>query len=104
MTLPRLHLFELEDQSWLPAIVRNQATDYLRFIQTTFRLHRPIVPILAEALRATESDQIIDLCSGGGGPVVEIQRALSRAGLERCIILTDRFPNLHAFQQIEKAS
>jgi hypothetical protein len=54
MNFPRLHLFELEDQPWLPGIVRDLATDYLRFIQATFRLHRPIVPLLAEALRVTD--------------------------------------------------
>ena len=104
MTFPRLHLFELEDQTWLPTIVRDQATNYLRFIQAAFRLHRPIVPVLAEALRATGSQQIVDLCSGGGGPILEIHRALSAAGLETRIILTDRFPNLRAFQQIEGVS
>jgi len=104
MTFPRLHLFELEDQPWLPGIVRDLATDYLCFIQATFRLHRPIVPLVAEALRVTNQQQIVDLCSGGGGPVLEIQKALSAAGLSISITLTDRFPNSRAFQKIEEAS
>ena len=53
MTLPRFHLFEFEDQPWLPDIVRNLATDYLCFIQSVSGLHRPIVSVLADALRAT---------------------------------------------------
>ena len=104
MTFPRLHLFELEDQPWLPGIVRDLATDYLCFIQATFRLYRPILPLLAEALRVTNQRQIVDLCSGGGGPVLEIQKALSAAGPNISITLTDRFPNSRAFQQIEEAS
>jgi hypothetical protein len=104
MAFPRIHLFEFEDQPWLPGIVRDLATDYLRFIQATFRLHRPIVPLLAQALRTTSQRQIIDLCSGGGGPVLEIQKALSAAGLNTSITLTDRFPNWCAFRQIEQAS
>src|SRR5262249_30568085 len=104
MTFPRLHLFEFEDQPWLPGIVRDLATDYLCFIQATFRLHRPIVPLVAEALRVTNQQQIVDLCSGGGGPVLEIQKALSAAGLSISITLTDRFPNPHAFQKIEEAA
>jgi len=104
MTFPRLHLFEFEDQLWLPAIVRDLATDYLCFIQATFRLYRPILPVLAEALRVTNQRQIVDLCSGGGGPVLQIQKALSAAGLSVSITLTDRFPNWRAFQQIEEAS
>jgi len=104
MTFPRLHLFELEDQPWLPGIVRDLATDYLCFIQATFRLHRPTVPLLAEALRVTNQRQIVDLCSGGGGPVLQIQKALSVAGLSVTITLTDRFPNWRAFQKIEESS
>jgi len=104
MTFPRLHLFEFEDQIWLPGIVRDLATDYLCFIQATFRLHRPILPLLAEVLRVTNQRRIVDLCSGGGGPVLEIQKALSAAGLRVSITLTDRFPNSRAFQQIEEAS
>jgi hypothetical protein len=51
MIFPRLHLFEFEDQPWFSGIVRDLATDYLCFIQATFHLHRPILPLLAEALR-----------------------------------------------------
>src|SRR5262249_36119073 len=103
MTFPRLHLFELEDQPWLPGIVRDLATDYLCFIQATFRLYRPILPLLAEALRVTNQRQIVDLCSGGGGPVLEIQKALSAAGLNISITLTDIFHNSRPFKQIEGA-
>jgi len=79
MNFPRLHLFELEDQSWLPGIVRDLATDYLCFIQATFRLHRPVVSVLADALRTTGYRQILDLCSGGGGPILQVHQALSFA-------------------------
>ena len=65
MSIPRWHLFELEDQPWFPAAVRDLATDYLHFMETTFATHRPVVALLAEALRATNSDHVIDLCSGG---------------------------------------
>ena len=104
MTIPRLHLFELEDQNWFPTILRDLATDYLCFIQETFGLHRAVVPILAEVLRKTGHRQIIDLCSGGGGPLLEIQKALAVNGLDTRIIMTDRFPNLAAFERIEQAS
>src|SRR3954469_13784718 len=104
MTFPRFHLFEFEDQSWFPAVVRDCATDYLSFMQATFGLYRPIVPLLAEALRKTGHRQIVDLCSGGGGPVLAIQKALSDAGLNTHLIMTDRFPNLRASERIAQAS
>ncbi len=43
MPLPQIHLFEFEDLPWFPRVVRDCATDYLRFIEDTLRLHRPAV-------------------------------------------------------------
>src|SRR2546423_5028728 len=104
MILSRLHLFELEDQPWFPDLIRDLATDYLCFIQATFHLHRPIVPLLGEALRAGGHRHVVDCCSGGGGPVLEVQKALAVAGLETHVILTDRFPNLAAFERTAETS
>ena len=104
MPIPRLYLFELEDQSWFPAVIRDLATDYLHFVEITFRLHRPIVPLLAEALRTTHSERVVDLCSGGGGPIPALSEALAAEGLDCHFTLTDRFPNLPAFHRAEAAS
>jgi len=97
--LPRIHLFEFEDQPWCPAVIRDLATDYLHFIETKFALHRPVVGLLSEALRATQADHVVDLGSGGGGPIPALQKALAAEGLTVHFTLTDRFPNVHAFQQ-----
>jgi hypothetical protein len=99
MPIPRLHLFELEDQSWFPAVVRDLATDYLHFVETTFELHRPVVPLLAAALRESARNHVLDLCSGGAGPVPALQKALAANGLTVRFTLTDRFPNVPAFQR-----
>ena len=42
---------------------------------------------------------MIDLCSGGGGPIPALQKALAAEGLTVHFTLTDRFPNVPAFQQ-----
>jgi hypothetical protein len=104
MSFPRFHLFEFEDQPWFPGIVRDLATDYLCFIQSVLELHRPIVPLLAEALRATDVHEILDLCSGGGGPALSLQESLTAAGWSTHFTLTDRFPNCRAFRRIADAS
>ncbi len=99
-----MHLFELEDQVWFPAAIRDLATDYIHFIEITFRLHRPVVALLAQTLRTTKSDHVIDLCSGGGGPIPALQEALAADGLDVRFTLTDRFPNLPAFHWAETLS
>jgi hypothetical protein len=104
MGIPRLHLFELEDQSWFPATIRDLATDYLHFVEKRFSLHRPAVELVAETLRASQATHIVDLCSGGGGPIPPLLEELAALGLSPTAMLTDRFPNAAAFQQASSAS
>ncbi len=104
MLIPRLQLFELEDQSWFPTVIRDLCTDYIHFIEITFRLHRAVVRLLAAVLRTTQSEHVIDLCSGGGGPIPALQGALAAEGLDLRFTLTDRFPNLPAFHRVEATS
>jgi hypothetical protein len=100
MQIPRLHLFELEDQPWFPASIRDSATDYLRFMETRFQLHKPMLPLLRAALNESGSTRIVDLCSGAGGPILALQSALAAEGFAIPVHLTDRYPNLEAFQQL----
>jgi hypothetical protein len=99
--IPRFHLFELEDQSWFPNIIRDLATDYLQFMETTLKLHDPVVPLLTRALREAGTTTVVDLCAGGGGPVVALYEDMKHDTAVR-FILTDKFPNLPAFQRLQR--
>ena len=100
----RLHLFEIEDQPWCPAIVRDLATDYLHFVQTTVSLHRTITPFIREALHASGTTHIVDLCSGGSGPLPAVIAELGKSGIDASATLTDLFPNITAFERVADAS
>jgi hypothetical protein len=100
----RFHLFELEDQPWFPATIRDLATDYLQFIQTRFRLDRAMAPLIRRALQASGATRIIDLCSGGSGPMLLLVKDLAAEGLPLRATLTDLFPNTPAFAKIADAS
>ena len=102
--IPRLHLFEWEDQPWFPTLIRDLATDYLHFVEAKFALHRPVVALLAEALRTTGLNRVVDLCAGGGGPIPALQRELTEHGDPTHFVLTDRYPNLAAFEQVAAKS
>jgi hypothetical protein len=95
--MERRHVFELEDQPWFPAAVRDLSTDYLHFLQTVLGLHRPTVSIVADTLQAAGTTRIVDLCSGGAGPLPLLVRDLARRGIEATVTLTDLFPNRTAF-------
>lgn len=99
MRIPRLQLLELEDQAWFPRVVRDLATDYLRFIERLFRFHLHALPVLTRAIDETGAERVIDLCSGGAGPVPELARELRKNGVAVRFVLTDLYPNLSAFEE-----
>lgn len=100
----RLHLFELEDQAWFPARIRDLATDYLHFMQNAGAMHRGMLPYIEDALRGGRTTHIVDLCSGGAGPVPAIVSDLRQKGLPVTATLTDLFPNAPALQRAAAGS
>lgn len=97
----RVHAFELEDQAWFPASLRDMMTDYLR---TATRLLRGLpahaADRLAPVLRTRPGPQLVDLGSGAGGVLPEVLAALERDhGLSVRAILTDRHPNRPALER-----
>jgi hypothetical protein len=96
----RLHLFELEDQAWFPATIRDLATDYLRFMQSSTSLRRAMTPFVEEALQTSGTAHIVDLCSGGSGPVPAIVRDLREKGIDVTATLTDLYPNAPALEHV----
>jgi len=97
----RNYLFEFEDLAWFPNTIRESMTDYLRYLITKVDFYRPIVPLIIEGMNNSGANQIIDLCSGGGGAIEQIQNELSaQSGMEIKIILTDKFPNTSAYQYL----
>ena len=101
----RLHLFEFEDQSWFPEIIRSGGTDYLRFLFTKTKMYEPTIPIIKEALLQSGENRMNDLCSGGGGYMVEVAKALHASDKYKyTILLTDKFPNIAAFEHIKNTN
>src|SRR5262245_12415348 len=102
----RVQLFEWEDQPWLPRVLRDFMTDHLRYTHSE-AMRRPvnaaIAARLADVLVRSRASQIIDLCSGAGGPMPEIARILvDELAVPVTIVLTDKFPNLSSFERIEQ--
>ena len=97
----RLHLFEFEDLPWFPAALRDPLTDLLGKAIEVGRIYEPVVPVLAQALQATGERTLLDLCSGGGGPIVSLRRLLARDhGIDVEVRLSDFYPNIAAFERI----
>src|SRR5262249_12692999 len=90
----RLHLFEFADQPWFPEVLRNGGTAYLA---TVYRLSRVLplrrAPNVSTALRQDEPSEILDLCSGSGGPMPLIIEELVKLGYNVRATLTDLYPH-----------
>lgn len=102
---PRRQLVEIEDLPSCPRTVRDGATDYLELVARLGRVSEAVAPILARALAATGTRQIVDLCSGGGGPWPSLLAPLrARLGDEVSVCLTDLYPNAGAKARQRRAA
>lgn len=98
--MKRRHLLELEDQAWFPRVIRDLATDYLQFVQTWLRLDRAMAPIVRRVMDAGGTTRIVDLCSGGSGPLLLLVQDLVGDGVAVTVTMTDLYPNVAAFEEI----
>ncbi len=94
-----MELFEIHDHPNFPSSLRNFVTDALQSVWNVSNLYKPILPVLIDALAQTGTREVLDLCSGGGGPWFGLVRDFDIE--EHCPIyvrLTDKYPNREAFE------
>jgi hypothetical protein len=100
----RIQFIEIHEQPWFPSFLRDDVTDALQYGFSFLQAYAPVGPLLRSALHSTKGQAILDLCSGGGGPWLDLSRNLKwQAGTDQ-IRLSDKFPNLRAFQNVRTAS
>ena len=98
----RLHLFEFEDQSWFPDVIRAGGTDYLRYLLIATKVYQPCIQLLNELLIRTAETHVVDLCSGGGGYMEQVYHELKKISTrDASFTLTDKFPNTAAYQLLQ---
>ncbi len=96
--MQRQRWFELHDQAWFPATLRDLMTEALEAVWNANRTYACIAPLLREAITRSGATRIVDLCSGGGGPWPSLYPQLAQGrNLEVC--LTDLYPNERALAQ-----
>ncbi len=107
MQIPRMHLIELHELSWMPDFIRNYVTDILSLFWhfdgfgTTLPVLSIAVDALDEALSATKSTELIDLASGAGKAACMATAALREIGHKDLeLVLSDIYPNRKAFQKL----
>ncbi len=94
----RLHVPELEDEAWFPSALRDALTGFLRVSAERLHVFDDAAPVVRDLVERHRATQIVDLCSGGGGPLASILEKLD--GVEA--VLTDLYPNVAAFEALER--
>lgn len=90
--MQRQRWFELHDQSWFPGFLRDLTTEALEAVWNESHTYRPIAAKLREAVARSGAEQIVDLCSGGGGPWLGLYDDVAE-GRPLRVCLTDLYPN-----------
>lgn len=99
----RRQLVEIEDLPWCPRAVRDGGTDWLGFMANVTKGFNPVAPKIRAAMEATGTTSVVDLCSGGGGPWLTLERELAKSGPVN-VELTDLYPNIGALESIRERS
>jgi hypothetical protein len=103
--MKRVHLFEFEDFPWFPQSIRACMQDHLRFMgDWSAPAYKGFVEKLRTAMERSGQRAILDLCSGSGGPIRTILQLLHAQGFAATACMTDLFPNVAAYRQLERDS
>lgn len=93
--MKRIHLFEIEDQSWFPDWIRDYLTKNLNVFHKILNTKEDLANLLNKVIEKTGKSEIVDLCSGAGGPIIETATLLKekhgRTNLK--LTLSDLYPN-----------
>jgi hypothetical protein len=95
--LPRIQFYESIDVPGCPQVIRDGITDWVRFMLNTHKAFDAMAPKIRNAMDRSGTRRILDLCAGGGGPWLTLERALAQTG-DVDIVLTDFFPNREGFR------
>jgi hypothetical protein len=102
--MKRMHLIEIADLAWCPRGIRQGVADYCRFLAEVSGFFNPVAPLLADAIRRTGARQVLDLGSGAAGPWVSLQPKLQQLVGDVRVCLSDRYPDLPAFERARRLS
>ncbi|MBR09407.1 MAG: hypothetical protein CMP48_17190 [Rickettsiales bacterium] len=100
--MKRLHLFEFEDFPWFPDFLRVCLTNYIVTFHRLLDSATNLSELLKDLISRTGSHEVVDLCSGAGGPMPWVHERLVAEFPDLKLTLTDLYPNsdaLKAFAQ-----
>ena len=105
----KLELFEFNECSWVPSVLREMSTDFLSSLWcfdgfgTTKPAITPVLTLMEKSIEHTKKPTLVDLASGSGEASTKLYFHLKQKGYENAkIVLTDLYPNIEKFKQLSK--
>lgn len=93
--MKRLELFEFEDFSWLPKLIRTGVTNLIKVLHKMTGTAEVVAGLIREVRQKHHFDQITDMGSGSGGPMPEVVKLLNANNDQQPVqlVLSDLHPN-----------
>ncbi len=100
--MKRLELFEFEDFDWLPSIIRSGVTNLIIVLHNAMGTSKVISKLILEVNKKSNFNQIIDLGSGSGGPMIDVINEINESDEHKKmnLILTDYYPSPTVIEKI----
>jgi hypothetical protein len=101
VTARRRHLFEFNDSPWAPVALRESIIESLSRTLAWGRILQGLVPPFRDFLARAGVREVLDLCSGAGGPAAVLADELARVGAPPpSFLLTDLQPHPAAWSRL----
>lgn len=101
-----MQLFEFEDQTWFPSWIRILMTRYIISFHRLFKTSDLLIGLIQKGLFYSTQPIIVDLCSGSGGPMLDVYENLKTnpefSNLQ--LYLSDLYPDTKATKAINSSS
>jgi hypothetical protein len=105
MPIPRrrLQLFELSDQPFTPALLRDVLIETLSLAVQWGGVARGLVRPFSHFLAESGASDVLELCAGAAGPThLLVERLLRAGGPTPRVVLTDLFPQVDAWKALRQ--
>lgn len=97
------HYFEFMDLKYFPRIFREVMTDTLTTITQFGSVFDRVAVLIGEEMKKNNTNEILDLCSGAGGPWRALFGKIKESKPDAHLILTDLYPNNNCLQHFPTA-
>ena len=102
--LPRIHLFEWEDQTFFPSEITRLNPVFVYGLDSGTVLSCNVACLVSSLIKPTGRTNIYDLCSGGGENLVTHLARVIQHCSRLVYYLTDYYPNIPAFESLHARS